>query len=147
MSYSRCAWSYNRCASLVFALVVSACASSGGTSSGEEGQTAERGARGTSTLIIRAELERSTSPDLWEAVNLLRPRWLQLQRGASFSAPQQYAQVVINGTPSGQLDELRQLFPENVDTLRYLSAADATTRYGTGYPGGVIEVSTLQLGR
>jgi len=30
----------------------------------------------------------------------------------------------------------------NIETMRYLSAADATTKYGTGFPGGVIEVTT-----
>jgi len=30
----------------------------------------------------------------------------------------------------------------NIETMRLLSAPDATTKYGTGYPGGVIEVTT-----
>jgi len=54
---------------------------------------------------------------------------------------------VVNGTPLGGLDELRQFIPGNIETVRYVSAADATTKYGTGYPGGVIEVSMLSLGR
>ena len=116
-------------------------------SSGGGGQTAARTPRGGATLIIRAELQQSTSSDLWEAVNILRPRWLQTQRNASFAAPQAFARVVVNGTPRGGLDELRQFFPENIETVRYLSAADATTKYGTGYPGGVIEVSMISLGR
>jgi hypothetical protein len=34
---------------------------------------------------------------------------------------------------------------DNIETMRYLSPSDATTRYGTGYAGGVIEV-TLRRG-
>jgi len=141
--------SYSRCTSLVFALAVSACASSGGMSSGEGGQTAARAPRGNSTLIIRAELERFSSRNLWYAVDNLRPGWLRPQRGVSFSTGPAFARVVIDGAPGarGDLDELRRLFPDNVETLRYLSAPDATTRYGTGYFGGVIEVSTRGLGR
>lgn len=139
--------SYSRCALLVFALAVSACASSGDTFSGEGGQTAARAARGNSTLIIRAELERFPSLTLWDAVDTLRPRWLQPQRGVSFAAGQAFARVVVDGTVRGELSELRRFFPENIETLRYLSASDATTKYGTGYPGGVIEVSTRGLGR
>jgi hypothetical protein len=30
----------------------------------------------------------------------------------------------------------------NIETMRYLSAPDATTKYGTGFPGGAIEVTT-----
>ncbi len=139
--------SYSRGAALVLAFAVSACASSGGMASGGGGQTAERAPRGNANLIIRAELEGSTSPDLWAAVNILRPRWLQTKRGVSFSAPQSYARVVVNGTPRGELSELRRFFPENIETVRYLSATDAATKYGTGYPGGVIEVSTRVGGR
>ena len=29
---------------------------------------------------------------------------------------------------------------EGVDELRFMSGPDATTRYGTGYPGGIIQV-------
>ncbi len=138
---------FRRCAILVLALAVSACASSGNTSSGEGGQTAATAVRGNSTLIVRAELEELGGRSLWEAVERLHRRWLQPQRGVSFSAGQAFARVVIDGTVRGELDELRRLFSDNIETLRYLSAADATTKYGTGYPGGVIEVSTRGLGR
>ena len=37
---------------------------------------------------------------------------------------------------------LDQMSTENIETMRYLSASDATTKYGTGYAGGVIEVTT-----
>jgi hypothetical protein len=49
---------------------------------------------------------------------------------------------VVDGSSRGELDALRQLSIGNIETMRYLSAADATTKYGTGYPGGVIEVTT-----
>ena len=138
--------SFRRCASLVLALTVSACASSGGTSSGVGGQTAARAARGNSTLIVRAELDELTGRSLWDSVETLRARWLRPQRGGSFAAGPSYARVVVDGTVRGELDELRRLSSENVETLRYLSAPAATIKYGTGYPGGVIEVSTRRGG-
>ncbi len=139
--------SFRRCASLVLALAVLACASSGGISSGEREQTSARAARGNSSLIVRAELEELPGGSLWDAVDRLRPRWLQPQRGASVYAGTSFARVVVDGTIRGELGELRRFFPENIETLRYLSAPDATTRYGTGFPGGVIEVSTRGMGR
>ena len=42
----------------------------------------------------------------------------------------------------GELDVLRQLNTANIETMRYLSASDATTKYGTGFLGGAIEVDT-----
>jgi hypothetical protein len=50
--------------------------------------------------------------------------------------------VVVDGVARGELDELRGLNNDTLETIRYLSAPDATTKYGTGFPGGVIEVTT-----
>jgi hypothetical protein len=54
--------------------------------------------------------------------------------------------VVVNGAIRGELSELRQFSVDDIETMRYLSATDATTKYGTGYPGGVIEVSMRGTG-
>jgi hypothetical protein len=51
---------------------------------------------------------------------------------------------VVDGTVRGELDELRRFNTYNIETMRYLSASDATTKYGTGYMGGVIEVTTIR---
>lgn len=128
---------------LVFAVVLSACASSSGASFGEGGQTATRAARGSSILIVRAELEEFSGRSAWEAVESLRRRWGQPQRGADFGARSDFAKVVVDGTVRGDLAELRMIPSDNVENMRYLSASDATTKYGTGYMGGVIEVTTI----
>ena len=41
----------------------------------------------------------------------------------------------------GPVESLANLNAIAVREIRYLSAADATTRWGTGYPGGVILVT------
>ena len=137
--------SHRCCASFVLAsvlaLTVSAC-SSGGSFSRGGGQAAEGAARGTSTLIVRAELTDLTDRSLWEAINTLRSRWLRPQRGSTLTGPT-YARVVVDGTVRLELDELHRLSSSNAETIRYLSAPEATIRYGTGYPGGVIEVTTI----
>ena len=127
---------------LVITSVLSACASSTNTPFGEGGETALRAAGGSSTLIVRAQLDRFTGRSAWEAVETVKPRWLQIQRGTSIVFGPAYARVMIDGVARGELDELHRLSAENIETMRYLSAPDATTRYGTGFPGGVIEVTT-----
>jgi len=85
------------------------------------------GSGGTSRNIISGvELEEAgLSPyTAWEAVQLLRPNWLRSRTSTITRGP----------------DVLRSLRVENIDEMRYLNAQDATTRYGTGYLGGVIEV-------
>ncbi len=135
--------SFRRCAYVVLALVVSACASSPDTPFGGEFETSAAASQGNSRLIVRAQLERLAGQSAWRAVETLNPRWLR-SRSVSVNYGPSYARVVVDGTARGELRELRRLFSDNIETLRYLSAPDATTKYGTGYPGGVIEVSTIR---
>lgn len=71
---------------------------------------------------------------VYEAVRRLRPRWLQSR------APGQEAVVFLDGARIGGIDELRILEANQVAEIRYRSGPDATTRYGTGYGGGTIEI-------
>ena len=136
--------SFSSYALSVLALAVSACASSSGASFGEGGQTATRPARGNSTLIVRAELVEIQGRTALVAVQDLRPRWVQARRSPTLNNPGSfYAMVVVDGIVRGELRELSIMGIEDIESMRYLSPADATTRYGTGFMGGVIEVTTL----
>ena len=42
----------------------------------------------------------------------------------------------------GGVEELRSIRAEHVVEIRYMSASEATTRFGTGYTGGLILVTT-----
>ena len=136
--------SFRSYALLVLALVVSACASSSGTSGGEAGQLPSAAAtRGNANLIVRTELEEYRGQNALVAVEGLRRRWLQPRRSASFTSGSFSPLVVVNGTPRGELGELRLISSDNVETMRYLSPSDATTRYGTNYAGGAVEVTLI----
>ena len=128
-----------RCACLVLAFVLSACASSAGTPFAEGGGTATRAARGNSTLIVRAQLQELTGRSAWDAVERFNRRWLSNARGGG------YARVVIDGTFRYDLNELRQLSADGIESLRFVRATDATTKYGIGFGGGAIEVTTSGL--
>ena len=134
--------SFHRFPSLALALVISACASSAGTSLGGGSETASVASGGNSRLIVRAQLDELAGRSAYEAVENFNRRWIQPQRGSSFAAGQQYAQVVVDGTSRGELNEFRRINSDDIESMRYLSGPDATTTYGTGYPGGVIEVTT-----
>ena len=134
--------SFRRCASVVLALLASACGSSTGTPFGQEFETTAAASRGNSRLIVRAQLEEYAGRSAWEAVEILNRRWLRASRGGSISSGPSYARVVVDGIARGELIELRQLRNDNIESMRFISAADATTKYGTGYSGGVIEVTT-----
>jgi hypothetical protein len=50
--------------------------------------------------------------------------------------------VFRDGVRLGGLEYLDDMDMLDVWEFRYLSASDATNRYGTGYPGGIILVFT-----
>ena len=80
----------------------------------------------------------------YQAVEILRPRWLQPRGTPTYGSS--YARVVVDRTFRRELADLYRMSTDNIETMRYLSASDATIRYGTGYIGGVIEV-TMRRGR
>ena len=115
-------------------LALAACQSGPGTG---------RSTRANPNLITAqelAELEESSVLTAKQAVQRLRPRWLQA-RSSGFS--ERHTPVVFrDGMPVGGLERLDEMDIRTIQELRYLSGSDATNRYGTGYPGGIILVST-----
>jgi hypothetical protein len=51
-----------------------------------------------------------------------------------------YPTVIRDGVRLGEINSLAAISPRTVASIRFLSATDASTRYGSGYDGGVIEV-------
>ena len=111
---------------LTFASV--GCASGGGSSDGTP--------RGSSTRIIEAELAALQQLDVFTAIQRLRPNWLRSRSGVEPA-------VVIDGTrQAGGISSLRSMRTSEFMELEYMSSSDATTRYGTGYDGGAILLTT-----
>jgi hypothetical protein len=110
---------------LLSVLALGACASTG-TGDGDT-------ERGSTTRIVQAELENLVQLDAYQAIERLRPRWLR-RRG------NRQPTVVLAGAPGQDLNILRTIRALDVREMRFMSAADATTRYGTGYDGGAIIV-------
>ena len=141
--------SFRRLLSLVPVLVlvplVSACAS-GGTASGGGGETTATAGNagsteGSSTLITRAQLATYSNRTAFEAVQQFNRRWLRQTRGDGVAGPRN-ARVVINGGARGDLDELSRIRADDVESMRFISSNEATRKYGPGFEGGVIEVTS-----
>jgi hypothetical protein len=113
--------------SIALVLSTSGCASGGGGTSRPAGSSSDR--------IVEAELETLHQLSALEAVRRLRPRWLQTRTGAP-------PQVHVDGNPLGGAESLNALRVADIQEMRFLNAADATTRFGTNYISGVILVTT-----
>lgn len=112
------------------ALGLSGCASSGG------GGTSSRPAGATTNRIVAAELAEVGQIDALQAVNRLRPRWTAVRGGSD--SPVLY----VDGSRRSSLSDLGSLRATDVQTMEFMSANDATTRFGTGHTGGAIMVTT-----
>ncbi len=108
------------------AVLAMACASGGQTSGRSVGNR----------NVITAEELASLGGlgDVYDAIQRLRSTWFRTRSGTT--APV----VVIDNVRAGDLEMLRSISTQNVQQLRYISPSDATTRWGTGYTGGAIEV-------
>lgn len=113
-------------------LLITACASGGrgaGTDSGSGGARRDR--------ITADDLAGIVEDNAYDVISRLRPQWLR-RRGRSL-LPAVFRDNIRIGT---DIEALKSIRLENVFELRYLSASDATMRWGTGFTGGVIQIVT-----
>ena len=96
------------------------------------------------SVITQEELDALPALTVFQAIERLRPSWLRGRvttvRGAT--SERYFPHVFVDRVPTGDLEVLNRMNALDVREIRFLSASDATTRYGTGYPGGLIEVFT-----
>ncbi|HSW28853.1 MAG TPA: hypothetical protein VLH75_05070 [Longimicrobiales bacterium] len=113
-------------------LGITGCASTGGTGAG-----GQPGGHRASNRIDAAELAPLAELDVHQVISRVRPGWLR-------GGPQgQLPVIVLDGSPQTSGPEMLGTFrAADVTALEYMSASDATTRFGTGYSGGAILVTT-----
>jgi hypothetical protein len=102
-------------------------------------------------VITLEEIERA-QPSVrtaYEAVQMLRPRWLQRrelsripQRSSDISSHSSQVHVYLNDHDQGDVEYLRSIPAERVLELRWLGANEAGSRFGP--TAGPVIVVTLQ---
>lgn len=120
---------------LLFSVILlSGCVTGGGTA-GSTGAERNR--------ISLEEIQSQPHMSAFELVNRLRPAWLRGHSGSFRSETgRNTPEVFVDGRPYGSMESLNQFFSETLQEIRFISAPDATTRFGTGYPAGIIEIIT-----
>ncbi len=129
----------------ILGVLAAGCASGGGP-----GAAAPRTNR---DVLTAEEIAAAGVRNAYEAVSRLRPGWLT-HSGTTGRA--HTIRVIVDDTPymdpSGDAPEgsaaaLRSIQASEVLEIRFLSADEATTRFGTGYTAGALLVRTLRGGR
>lgn len=131
---------------LMAAVVVaigSGCSSSGG---GMASGTSHAPSRQQDLITAQEIAERAAdASNALQIVQKLRPSMLAT-RGRFSPADSSEAgarpKVVVDGVSFGAIESLANVNAVSVGEIRYIGATDATTRFGTGYVGGVILVTT-----
>lgn len=116
---------------LVVAIVSVACASSGSS-----------GGRGVRNVLTYDDLVASNQNTVFLAIQTLRPAWLRTRGQTSIDAAT-VVTVFVDGSPRGNVSDLRNMLVTNVVDVTYFSASDAVFRFGTiAGSGGSLEIST-----
>lgn len=120
--------------SLAIAVVLvasAACASTGGSSS-----------TSSSGVITGEQLVATNQSNLYQALQTLRPQWLRSRGTSSLSGPTE-VMLFLNEAPYGTVNDLSSIPIDAVTDIRFLSASEAGSRYGTAAGnGGLLLVRT-----
>jgi hypothetical protein len=116
---------------LVVATLLVACASTG---SGD--------GRGVGNVLTYDDLVATNETNLYMAIQSLRPRWLRT-RGQTSAVGATVVTVFVDGSPRGEASDLMGMPLIDIVDITYLSASEATFRFGTiAGSGGSIEINT-----
>jgi hypothetical protein len=112
---------------------LSGCASAGGPEGGSSAQSSSR-------VLTADELAGVSELNCFEAVERLRPAWLRTRGRVSYNS-QQGVRIYVNRMLRGYAPEMAQIRTSNVERMQYLSAPEATSRFGTDHVDGAIMIT------
>jgi len=108
--------------------------------------TVPRPPKSSSTLITTDDIERirSSIANAYDAVKLLRPRWLRTDvlrlpggsRGGDMRMQQVH--VYMDDRDVGDLNYLRSIPADHIFTLRFMSLAEVGARFGPASGPGIV---------
>lgn len=103
------------------------------------------GAPGHRDVLYEAEIQTNKGPgmNVYDLIEHLRPEYLRSRGPNSLrNTTPPTAVVYLNGMRYGSIDQMRSLSADAVVQIQYLSAADATTRFGMDHTAGAILITS-----
>lgn len=104
---------------------------------------AARGGMGgslTPDLIQRSEIDASPATNAYELISQVRPNWLRGRGAPNLRSGPELPIVYLEDRRQGGLEVLRSFVTSGIAEIRFISATAATTRYGDGHGGGIIQI-------
>lgn len=125
--------------SIVAIAAIVACASGGTSAAGAK-------PRYSQNVITADELATVDVNDAYQAIQRLRPQFLSNSRGPTVlgtraGGSRAGIQVYLNDQRLGDVSALAQIPKGDIKEIRYLTASEASSRFGTGNTAGAIVVT------
>jgi len=115
------------------------CAATGGNA---------RASGGGMDFLTGDRIRETSAQNLYAAIRQLRPNWLSTRSRSSIMFEGSNRPIVyVNGVQHGELRTMNSMHVNDVARVQFISAPNATTRWGTGHSGGVISVDLARAGR
>ena len=94
-------------------------------------------------LITRDAILSTQYTNLYDVIQSLRSNWLRIKAADSFGKSS-VLQVYLDTQRLSGVDELRQMSPTNIESVRYYDAVEASARWGLDHGAGAIYVVTAK---
>ena len=96
-------------------------------------------------LITRDVIRSTQYTNMYDVVLALRSNWVRVRPAESIQGKSPTIQVYLdNQRLAGGADELRQLSPTNVESVRYFDPITASARWGMDHGAGALYVTTAK---
>ncbi len=106
---------------------------------------AAKKARVDQQLITRDVIRSTQYSNLYDVVLALRSTWLRVRPAESFQGQSPRIQVYLdNQRLAGGADELKQMSPTNIESVRYFDPITASSRWGMDHGAGALYVVTAK---
>jgi len=101
-------------------------------------------AAGGRSVVTLAEIRDVSVDNAYDIVRLLRPEWLRVRPPDQFGEiAAETITVYLDDFRYGDIDSLHGVHVQSISSLRFIPAATATARWGTGHIMGVIQIITV----
>jgi hypothetical protein len=121
---------------------VAACAAPRAESGAETAGSRPERVKRNPSRITAEEIDPARFRTAFNVVQSLRPQWLNVRGRSSITRAESGVRVFHNGVLVGGAEYLNQVAANSVRLLEYISAIDATQRWGVDFGNGAIVVHT-----
>lgn len=98
--------------------------------------------RSDRSVLSRDEIRATQFPNMYDVVLSLRGNWVRIRTADSFGTSSVLQVYLDQQRLSGGVDELRQMNPTNVESVRFFDPIAASARWGLDHGAGALLITT-----